>query len=98
MTIEIKHRITKEVLHTHDGDSLQGADLRGADLSGADLRWANLRGADLRWADLSGANFHGASLNVADLSGARVPPRADWPTLLGMVVDAEAAAVKEPNQ
>ena len=58
------------------------ADLRGADLSGADLSGADLREADLRWADLYGAN----------LSGSRVSPRTDWPAILGMVVDAQAAA------
>ena len=40
--MEIKHKITGEVLLTIEGDSLQGANLRGADLQGADLRWANL--------------------------------------------------------
>ena len=67
MTVEIKRRITGEILHTHNGDSLAGA---------------NLSGADLRYADLTGA----------DISGARASPRADWPTLFGMVIDAEAAA------
>ena len=74
------------------------ADLRGADLSGADLRGANLRGADLSRADINGADLSGADISEADLRGAdlrgadlneaRVSPRADWPTLLGMVVDA----------
>ena len=55
--MEIKHKITNEVLLTIEGDSLQGANLRGAnlqgaDLRGADLREANLQYADLRWADL----------------------------------------------
>ena len=58
------------------------ADLRGADLREADLSGADLREADLRWADLYGAN----------LSGSRVSPRTDWPAILGMVVDAQAAA------
>jgi len=65
MTIEINHRTTDEVLHTHDGGSLQGADLSEAILSEADL-------------------------SEADLRGARVSPRADWLTLFGMVIDAEA--------
>ena len=92
MTVEIKRRNTGEILYIHNGDSLAGANLRWAnlymaDLSGAELRWADLRGADLRWADI-----RGASLSEADLSGARASPRADWPTLFGMVIDAEAAA------
>ena len=82
MPIEIKHRVTGKILHTHDGDSLQGADL-----SGADLREANLRVADIR-----GANLYRADLSEADLGGARASPRADWPTLFGMVIDADAAA------
>ena len=45
--MEIKHKITNEVLLTIEGDSLQEADLREAN-----LREANLRGADLRGADL----------------------------------------------
>ena len=76
---------------------LRGADLREADLSGADLREADLREADLSGADLRGANLRGADLREADLSGAdlsgsRVSPRTDWPAILGMVVDAQAAA------
>ena len=60
--MEIKHKITNEVLLTIEGDSLQGAnlqraDLQEADLQGADLRWANLQGADLRWANLQGADL-----------------------------------------
>ena len=45
--MEIKHKITNEVLLTIEGDSLQGANLQGADLQGADLRGADLQGADL---------------------------------------------------
>ena len=40
--MEIKHKLTSEVLLTIEGDSLQEANLRWAN-----LRWANLRGADL---------------------------------------------------
>ena len=80
--MEIKHKLTNEVLLTIRGDSLQevnlqGADLRCADLQGADLRCADLQGvnlqdadlqgADLRWADLRGANLQGANLRWADL-------------------------------
>ena len=50
--MEIKHKLTNEVLLTIEGDSLQDADLRWADLRGANLRDANLRWADLRDANL----------------------------------------------
>ena len=45
--MEIKHKITNEVLLTIEGDSL-----REANLQGANLQWANLQWADLKWADL----------------------------------------------
>ena len=45
--MEIKHKITKEVLLTIKGDSLQGANLREANLREANLRWADLREANL---------------------------------------------------
>ena len=60
--MEIKHKLTNEVLLTIEGDSLQGADLKGAD-----LRWANLRGANLQGADLQGANLRWANLQGANL-------------------------------
>ena len=87
-TTEIKHRVTGEVLHIHDGSDLREADLRGADLRGADLREADLRGADLDEAYLRGASLGRADLNGAKLSGARVSPRT------GMV-DADATAVAD---
>ena len=76
--MEIKHKLTSEVLLTIEGDSLQGANLKGADLRGADLRGADLRWADLRWADLRGAdlqevNLRGADLRWADLRWANLP-------------------------
>ena len=76
--MEIKHKLTSEVLLTIKGDSLQEADLQGADLQeanlrGANLRWADLRGADLRWADLQGADLQGANLRGANLQGANLP-------------------------
>ena len=55
--MEIKHKITGEVLLTIEDDTLREANLRGADLRGANLREADLRWADLRWADLRGANL-----------------------------------------
>ena len=63
--MEIKHKLTNEVLLTIEGNSLQGTNLRGANLQGADLQGANLRGTNLR-----GANLRGADLQVADLQGA----------------------------
>ena len=66
--MEIKHKITGEVLLTIEGDTLRGADLRGAN-----LREANLREANLRWADLREANLRGANLRWADLRGADLP-------------------------
>ena len=40
--MEIKHKLTNEVLLAIEGDSLRGADLRGADLRGAILQGAIL--------------------------------------------------------
>ena len=76
--MEIKHKITNEVLLTIEGADLQYADLReanlqGANLRGANLRGANLRGANLRGADLREANLRGANLQYADLRGASLP-------------------------
>ena len=47
MTIQIWNRFTNEVIFTHEGESL-----RGANLSRANLSWANLSGADLSRANL----------------------------------------------
>ena len=55
--IEIKHKITGEVLITIDSDNLQGANLQGADLQGADLQWADLQWANLQRADLQGVDL-----------------------------------------
>ena len=70
--MEIKHKLTNEVLLKIECDSLQeanlqGANLQGADLQGANLQGANLRLADLREANLQEANLQGANLRVADL-------------------------------
>ncbi len=75
--IKIRHKITGDVLHTVDADTLAGANLSGADLSGANLRGANLRGADLR-----GANLRGADLRGADLSGSNLDFSV-WPLWCG---------------
>ena len=63
-------------------DTLEEANLRGADLGDADLisanlgdanlRGANLRGANLRGAELEGANLRGANLGGANLRGANL--------------------------
>ena len=45
--MEIKHKLTNEVLLTIEGASLREADLREANLQWADLRGAALRGANL---------------------------------------------------
>ena len=68
--MEIKHKITNEVLLTIEDDSLQGANLQGANLQGADLQGADLQGADLQEADLQEADLQGANLREADLQGA----------------------------
>ena len=71
--MEIKHKLTNEVLLTIECDSLQGADLRLANLRGADLRLANLQGADLRGANLQEADLRLANLRGANLRGADLP-------------------------
>ena len=68
--MEIKHKITNEVLLTIEDDSLQGANLQGANLQGADLQGADLQGADLQEADLQEADLQGANLREADLQEA----------------------------
>ena len=71
--MEIKHKLTNEVLLTIEGDSLRWANLQYANLQGADLRWANLQYADLRWANLRWANLRGANLptDVIRIDGMR---------------------------
>jgi uncharacterized protein YjbI with pentapeptide repeats len=55
--VEIKHKITGEVLRIINAETLCEADLSEAYLRGADLRGADLRGAYLRGADLSEASL-----------------------------------------
>lgn len=55
--MEIKHKLTNEVLLTIECDSLRGADLRYADLLQANLRCADLQGANLQGANLQGADL-----------------------------------------
>lgn len=65
--IEIKHRITGDVLHRVEADTLVDANLWNANLWNADLQDANLRYANLRHANLQGANLRYANLRGADL-------------------------------
>jgi len=60
--IEIKNK-SGEVIHTHNGQSLRFANLRGANLRFADLSCANLSGADLSGANLFCANLSGALID-----------------------------------
>ena len=70
--IEIKNRYTGEVIYTHEGDTLVGANLCEANLRGANLCEANLRGANLRGTNLCEANLYGAELRGANLYGANL--------------------------
>lgn len=85
--IEIKHKVTGEVLCALPLDHLTGGDLEGmslvaaaladADLTECNLETANLavaelRGCDLSRANLSEANLTGANLENANLSGANL--------------------------
>jgi len=77
MTIQIKSRISGDVIFEYPGDSLKNAilidvnlsyaDLTNTDLSNAILINANLSNADLRIADLSNAILSNANLSHADL-------------------------------
>ena len=81
MNIQIKSRLSDEVLFEHDckNNSMRltlelaiksRANLEGAYLAGAYLRNANLEGASLSRANLEGANLEGASLSRAYLNRA----------------------------
>jgi hypothetical protein len=79
--IEIKKRITGEVLWSGAAESLRdaviaavkaGADLTGAYLTRANLARANLARANLANANLARANLTGANLARADLTGANL--------------------------
>lgn len=98
MKIEIKHKISGDVLFACEAKSMKlavkmaieaRADLSDADLSGADLSWA-----DLSWANLSRANLSGANLSGADLSGANLDYSC-WPLWCGskkVKIDVKIAA------
>ena len=83
--MEIKHKLTNEVLLTIEGGSLQYADLQCTDLRWADLRWADLQGANLREANLQRASLQGANLttDVIRIDGMRwdVTIFQDWMTI-----------------
>lgn len=78
--IEIKHKVSGEVLHVLSGDKLAAAKLERAclvaanlgkgQLAESDLRGANLAVADLQGADLTAANLAAANLTGANLQGA----------------------------
>ena len=88
MKIEIKNRLTGEVIFAHEAEEnsmkitvlaaievnadLSNANLSNADLSNANLRYANLHNADLSNANLSNANLSNADLSNADLSNANL--------------------------
>ncbi len=81
MTIQIKHKLTGEVLYSSERDTMRGAvleavekraNLRSADLRYADLRSANLRSANLSYADLSSADLRYADLRSANLRSANL--------------------------
>jgi len=65
--IQIKHKVTGEVMLEVEGDTLQGANLRGANLTGANLYRANLCDAKLYRAGLCDANLGNTSLYRANL-------------------------------
>ena len=67
-TIEIKHRITENVLFSHTcEDNTIKITVEQAVKSGADLRVANLYGANLSEAYLSEADLSGANLDFSCL-------------------------------
>lgn len=76
--IEIKHRITGEVLFEYEKenntikDTLMEAIKKGAYLHGADLCYRNLRGANLCDADLYGVDLSGSDLRGANLCDANL--------------------------
>jgi len=88
MKIEIKHRISGEVLFSHEQENnswkitvglaikssanLSFADLSFANLSSTNLSFADLRSADLSFANLSSANLSSADLSFANLSSANL--------------------------
>lgn len=81
MTIEIKHRSTRQVLYASTAPTLRaaleeavarGMNLAYAHLTNADLMGANLMNANLAHAHLTGARFTAANLEDAVLTGANL--------------------------
>ena len=70
--IEIKHKISGEVLWTVEADTLERVDLQEAILEGADLSHMLLRNAQLQYADLSDADLSDVDLRGANLVGAHL--------------------------
>ena len=100
--IEIRHKMTGEVLKEVDADTLAYADLSGADLMGANLAYANLAYANLSGADLSGANLRhanlmGANLSDANLSSADLRGANLWGANLWGAYTAGAIGIKLPE-
>ena len=60
--IQIKHRITRNIILTIDTQSCMGTNLSGIDLSGMDLS-----DTELSWINLSGANLGGANIDYSCL-------------------------------
>jgi hypothetical protein len=99
--IEIKHRITGEVLFKVYAHTLRGADLRDKNLRGADLRHYDLRDSDLSYSDLrdsdlSYSDLRGTILYETDLSGATfngtiIPSAEQAAPLLAQVAQAALA-------
>jgi hypothetical protein len=70
--VEIRHKDTGDVLLRVEADTLERANLDGANLESADLAGLTLRGARLHGANLSCAQLEGATLADADLRGAEL--------------------------
>ena len=66
--IQIKNKLTNEVVLNLELDNLKNADLNNVNLSYANLRGANLTGIDLTDSDLKYTNLNYANLNYTDLS------------------------------
>ena len=78
--IEIKHKITQDIIFQGDYENLKNA-VQDANLQDADLQDANLRGADFWGADLRGANLRGAKIKITQ--------KEELLKSLGIVLDSE---------
>jgi hypothetical protein len=68
--VEIRHKQTGAVLLQQSTDTLERANLAGANFCDADLRGANLSGADLTGALFRNADLRGANLTQVRVGGA----------------------------